>query len=106
MQSLIRLAKVCLRKYVGIGFQPEIEPEITCRSYNGYTNKIYSYFTNYGIQAVGNEKIRKFLYRVKHRKFLTTIKHTDYLNWTYGSIIERKKIEEKIAKQVRSTIKE
>lgn len=105
MKSLIRLARVCLRKYVGIGFQPEIQPEILCRSYNDYTHRIYSYFTEYGIPAWGNELIRKFLYKIKHRKFLTTIKHTSYNSWTWGSKWDRQEIEYEVTKQVRNTIK-
>ena len=97
MKSLIRLVRVCLRKYRGLGFQPEIEPEIICRS--------YSYFTNYGIPACGSELIRKFLYKVKHRKFLTTMKHASYNSWTWGSKWDRQEIEHEVTKQVRNTIK-
>ena len=97
MKSLLRLASVCLRKYVGIGFQPEIQPEIFCRGYR--------YFTSYGMQACGNDLIKKLLYKIKGRKFLTTMKHTDYYNWTYGSVDVMQEVRDNMVKQVKKTIK-
>lgn len=106
MKTKLRLAKVCLREFISLGFQPCIEPAIFIHD--------MKYFREYNyIVCSEDEKLKKLLYKVRGKKFLTTIDNRDFVNWyTFDQTViqfdlaTKIEIENKIRRRLLNTLKE